>query len=117
MLKERFEKLRQLSPEERRQLQEKLRDRGKLSPEEKRNLRQQLKEKLQQRQKAREQTVATALTQEQKITRFLNRTSLGATREETEKVARIGIPAYLEGQLYPERIPDALAEEKLKGLK
>jgi len=61
--------------------------------------------------------VATALTQEQKITHFLNRTSLGATREETEKVARIGIPAYLEGQLYPERIPDALAEEKLKGLK
>ncbi len=61
--------------------------------------------------------MATALTQEQKITHFLNRASFGATREETEKVARIGIPAYLEEQLYPERIPDAPVEEKLKGLK
>jgi len=57
------------------------------------------------------------LSQEQKITHFLNRISFGATQEENERVGRAGISAYLEEQLHPERIPDPLVEEKLKGLK
>lgn len=56
-------------------------------------------------------------SQEQKITHFLNRISFGATQGEIEKVARTGIPAYLEEQLRPEKIPDPLVEEKLAGLK
>ncbi len=57
------------------------------------------------------------LTQEQKAIHFLNRTSFGATQEETAKATRIGISAYLEEQLHPESIPDPLVDEKLKGLK
>src|SRR3990167_4228272 len=57
------------------------------------------------------------LIQDQKIIHFLNRISFGATQEEIEKIARMGTPAYLEEQLHPERIPDPLAEEKLRGLK
>ena len=57
------------------------------------------------------------LSQEKKIAHFLNRISFGATQEESERVGRTGISAYLEEQLHPERIPDPLVEEKLKGLK
>src|SRR5437667_11346478 len=56
------------------------------------------------------------LTQEQKIIHFLNRTSFGPTREEVQKVNRLGIRAYLDEQLSPERIPDSLVEEKLAPL-
>jgi uncharacterized protein (DUF1800 family) len=59
----------------------------------------------------------TPLTQEQKVIHFLNRTSFGPTRETVQKVNRLGIPAYLEEQLHPERISDALVEEKLADLK
>lgn len=58
-----------------------------------------------------------ALTQEQKIVHLLNRISFGATQEEIEKVNRTGMAAFLEEQFHPERIPDPLVEEKLKGLK
>ena len=61
--------------------------------------------------------MSTVLTQEQKNIHFLNRTSFGPTRETVQKVNRLGIPAYLEEQLHPERISDALVEEKLAGLK
>jgi len=57
------------------------------------------------------------LNQEQKTIHFLNRVSFGATQEEIEKVTRMGISAYLEEQLRPERIPDPLVEEKLARLK
>ncbi|TAK02089.1 DUF1800 family protein, partial [bacterium] len=57
------------------------------------------------------------LNQEQKTIHFLNRVSFGATQEEIEKVTRLGISAYLEEQLHPERIPDPLVEEKLARLK
>lgn len=59
----------------------------------------------------------TALTPEQKIAHFLNRTSFGPTQEEIEKVAQAGIPVYLEEQLHPETIPDPVVEEKLLALK
>src|SRR5206468_9716686 len=61
--------------------------------------------------------MAAPLTQEQKIIHFLNRTSFGPTREEVQKVNRLGIRAYLDEQLSPERIPDSLVEEKLAQLK
>jgi uncharacterized protein (DUF1800 family) len=59
----------------------------------------------------------TPLTQEQKVIHFLSRTSFGPTQETVQKVNRLGIPAYLEEQLHPERISDHLVEEKLAGLK
>ena len=59
----------------------------------------------------------TPLTQEQKNIHFLNRTRFGPTREAVQRVSRLGIPAYLEEQLHPERMSDALVEEKLAGLK
>ena len=61
--------------------------------------------------------MSVPLNQEQKIIHFLNRTSFGPTREEVQKVNRLGIRAYLDEQLSPERIPDSLVEEKLAQLK
>jgi uncharacterized protein (DUF1800 family) len=61
--------------------------------------------------------MSTTLTEEQKVVHFLNRTSFGPTREEVQKVTRLGIPAYFDEQLHPERVADSLAEEKLAGLK
>lgn len=57
------------------------------------------------------------LTQQQKIAHFLNRTSFGPARTQVEEINRKGIPAYLDEQLRPERIPDTLVEEKVAGLK
>jgi uncharacterized protein (DUF1800 family) len=61
--------------------------------------------------------MTTPLTQEQKVIHFLNRTGFGPTREAVQKVNQMGIPAYLEEQLHPERISDTLAEERVAGLK
>jgi uncharacterized protein (DUF1800 family) len=58
-----------------------------------------------------------ALTEDQKIRHFLSRVSFGPTATGVEKVKARGIPAYLEEQLDPEKLPDALVEEKLKSLK
>jgi len=61
--------------------------------------------------------MSAKLTEEQKVVHFLSRTSFGVKQEDVQKVNRLGIPAYLEEQLHPERISDSLAEEKLAGLK
>ena len=61
--------------------------------------------------------MSTRLTEEQKVIHFLNRTSFGPTREDVQKVNRLGIRAYLEEQLRPEKISDSIVEEKLAGLK
>jgi uncharacterized protein (DUF1800 family) len=61
--------------------------------------------------------MSTRLTEEQKVIHFLNRIGFGPTREEVQKVNRLGISAYLDEQLHPERISDALVEQKLSGLK
>lgn len=58
-----------------------------------------------------------ALTREQRIVHFLNRTSFGATPKTAERAARRGIGDYLEEQLNPAVIADAEAEEKVAGLK
>ena len=56
--------------------------------------------------------MSTALTEEQKVAHLLNRTSFGPTREAVQRVNRLGIRAYLDEQLHPERISDTLVEEK-----
>src|SRR4029077_11074832 len=59
----------------------------------------------------------TPLTQEQKVVHLLNRTGFGPTRQEIQKVNQMGMRAYMDEQLHPERISDAPLEEKLAGLK
>ncbi len=59
----------------------------------------------------------TPLSQEQKIIHFLNRTSFGPTPGDVERAGRIGIRAYLDEQLTPERIADNAVDEKIAGLK
>ena len=61
--------------------------------------------------------MSAPLSQEQKVSHFLNRTSFGPTREEAARVNRMGIRTYLDEQLRPEAIGDSLVEEKLAGLK
>jgi uncharacterized protein (DUF1800 family) len=61
--------------------------------------------------------MGASLTEEQRIIHFLNRTSFGPTAEEVQSVKRLGISRYLDEQLEPSNIPDALAEEKIAGLK
>lgn len=57
------------------------------------------------------------VTQEQKITHFLSRASFGPTLSDADRVHRLGLLPYLEEQLHPEKIPDAVVDEKLKSLK
>jgi len=57
------------------------------------------------------------LSQAQRVIHFLNRTSFGPTREEVERLHRLGIHAYLDEQLHPEKIADGFVEEKIAGLK
>jgi uncharacterized protein (DUF1800 family) len=61
--------------------------------------------------------MSSLLTPDQKIRHFLSRTSFGSTREELERVSRMGMSPYLEEQLRPENIPDSIVEEKVAGLK
>ncbi len=61
--------------------------------------------------------MSASLNQEQKVVHFLNRTSFGPALADAERAARIGLNAYLDEQLAPERIPDGAVEEKIAGLK
>ena len=61
--------------------------------------------------------MSASLNQEQKVIHFLNRTSFGPTLADVQRVARIGLEAYLDEQLAPERIADSTVEEKIAGLK
>ena len=61
--------------------------------------------------------MSAPLNQEQKVVHLLNRTSFGPTRQEVQKVNRIGMRVYLDEQLHPEKLSDSLLEEKLAGLK
>lgn len=58
-----------------------------------------------------------ALSQEQRISHFLNRTSFGATSKTIERAGRLGLRAYLEEQLAPDGIADKAVEEKVAALK
>ena len=61
--------------------------------------------------------MSAPLTVEQKTIHFLDRTSFGVTPESVQRVSRIGMSAYLDEQLQPEKIFDDVVEEKVSALK
>ncbi|HEX5965406.1 MAG TPA: DUF1800 domain-containing protein, partial [Pyrinomonadaceae bacterium] len=65
-------------------------------------------------QKQKRQT--TRLTDEQRIIHVLNRLGYGARPGDIERVKAMGIENYINSQLDPAKIPDALAEEKIRDL-
>jgi len=56
------------------------------------------------------------LTEEQKIIHVLNRLGFGARPGDIEKVKAIGLQKYIDQQLSPSTINDAVAESKVKNL-
>src|SRR6187397_2015165 len=56
---------------------------------------------------------AKALSEDQKIVHVLNRLGFGARPGDVERVLKIGIPAYIEEQLHPERLSDTLADDRV----
>jgi uncharacterized protein (DUF1800 family) len=60
---------------------------------------------------------AQSLTEEQQVVHVLNRLGFGPRLGDIEKVTAMGIEAYIEQQLYPERIPDPVVEAKLASFK
>ncbi len=56
------------------------------------------------------------LTEEQKIAHVLNRLGFGARPGDIEKVKAIGLEKYIDQQLSPSSINDAVAESKVKNL-
>jgi len=61
--------------------------------------------------------MSSSLTAEQKTIHFLDRTSFGATPDTVQRVNRVGMSAYLDEQLEPEKISDNWVEEKVSALK
>ena len=59
---------------------------------------------------------AARLSEEQRILHVLNRLGFGARPGDVERVRKLGLENYIEQQLAPERIEDAAAEAKLRGL-
>jgi uncharacterized protein (DUF1800 family) len=59
---------------------------------------------------------AGRLTEEQRILHVLNRLGFGARPGDVERVRAVGLERYIEQQLYPEKIADAVAEAKVKNL-
>ena len=58
-----------------------------------------------------------ALTEEEKIIHVLNRLGFGPRPGDMEKVAAIGLEAYIEKQLHPQEIPDPAMEKRLSPFK
>ena len=61
-------------------------------------------------------TAGTKLRDEQRILHVLNRLGFGARPGDVERVKAMGLDMYIEQQLHPERINDAVAEAKIKNL-
>jgi len=57
-----------------------------------------------------------ALSQEQRIVHVLNRLGFGARPGDVERVKAMGLENYIKQQLNPEKIPDTVAENKIKDL-
>ncbi|MBI3694753.1 MAG: DUF1800 domain-containing protein [Acidobacteria bacterium] len=57
------------------------------------------------------------LSEEQQILHALDRLGYGPRPGDVEKVKKIGLRAYIEQQLHPESIPDAVADRKLAEFK
>ncbi len=56
------------------------------------------------------------LTEEQKIFHLLNRLGFGPRPGDAQRVRRMGIERYIQEQLHPETIPDAVVDPKLADL-
>jgi uncharacterized protein (DUF1800 family) len=61
-------------------------------------------------------TKKSRLTDEQRIIHVLNRLGFGARPGDVERVKSIGLENYINQQLNPEKIPDTVAENKVKDL-
>ncbi len=59
---------------------------------------------------------AQRLSEEQRILHVLNRLGFGARPGDVERVRAVGLERYIEQQLFPEKISDAVAEAKVKNL-
>ena len=57
-----------------------------------------------------------SLTPREQALHALNRLAFGPRPGDADRVARMGVSAYIREQLYPERIPDARVEARLAGL-
>src|SRR5688572_2281787 len=56
------------------------------------------------------------LSEDQKILHVLNRLGFGARSGDVERVKSVGLQKYIDQQLNPAAIDDAVAESKVKGL-
>ena len=63
-----------------------------------------------------QQRKAPRLTEEQRILHVLNRLGFGARPGDVERVKAMGLERYIDQQLHPEKIDDAVAEGKVKNL-
>lgn len=62
------------------------------------------------------QSSESTLTQEQKIEHLLNRIGFGPRPGDIQRIQKIGIDQYLDGQLHPEGIDDHAIEPKLASI-
>jgi uncharacterized protein (DUF1800 family) len=65
---------------------------------------------------AQQQQKAQRLTEDQRILHVLNRLGFGARPGDVERVKAMGLNRYIEQQLHPEKIDDAVADAKVKNL-
>ncbi len=56
------------------------------------------------------------LTEAQQVFHVLNRLGFGPRPRDIDRVMAMGIQAYIEQQLYPDAIPDPVAERKMAGI-
>ena len=59
---------------------------------------------------AQQQKKAQRLTEDQRILHVLNRLGFGARPGDVEKVKAMGLDRYIDQQLHPEKIDDAVAD-------
>src|SRR2546421_7401508 len=59
---------------------------------------------------------SSKLTEDQRVLHVLNRLGFGARPGDVERVKAMGVDKYIEQQLSPERIDDAVSEAKLQNL-
>ena len=65
---------------------------------------------------AQKRSKAKGLSEEQRIVHVLNRLGFGARPGDVERVKSMGLEKYINQQLSPEKIDDAVAENKVKEL-
>ncbi|HVF55426.1 MAG TPA: DUF1800 domain-containing protein [Pyrinomonadaceae bacterium] len=67
-------------------------------------------------QAAQKAQAAARLSEEQRIVHVLNRLGFGARLGDVERVRQMGLERYIEAQLNPDKIQDAVVEAKLRNL-